>query len=168
MTKGGASETRCSDGIPVSSSNSRDAVCHGDSVPFAIATKRLPDVAATSAGKPAVLVNNEETGTSMSDVFDHRADCPGAGSNSGSRGVMHSTIVHHPCRKYVAILASGEASVLRRQCLWMVRRVRRVRTPSARKPQRLSSTVCVQCRTLCSHDQKSTSNMSRRTPNSSH
>ena len=60
---------------------------------------------AASAGEPAVLVNKKETGTSVRDVFDHRADCPGAGSNSGSRGVMHSTIVHHPCRKYVIILA---------------------------------------------------------------
>ena len=82
-------------------------------MPFAMATrflrettKRLPDIAAASADKPTTLVNDKEIGTSVRDVCDHRADCPGAGSNSGRRGVMHSTAVHHPCRNYVNILAS--------------------------------------------------------------
>ena len=46
--------------------------------PFALTTENLPDVTAASAGKPAVLINKKETGTSVSDVCDHRADCPGA------------------------------------------------------------------------------------------
>jgi hypothetical protein len=65
----------------------------------------LPDAFSASTGEPAVLVYEKEAGTCVRDVFDHQVDCPGAGSNSGSRGVMHSTIVHHPYRKYVIILA---------------------------------------------------------------
>ena len=59
----------------------------------ALTAKTLPDVSAAGAGKPAVLVDDEETGTSVRAVSDHRADCPGADSNGGSRGVMRSTVV---------------------------------------------------------------------------
>ena len=71
-----------------------------------ISAKALPDVFASDAGKPAMLINDEETGTGVRAVFDHRADYPGAGSKGGNRGVTHSTAVRRPCRKYVAILAS--------------------------------------------------------------
>ena len=72
----------------------------------AVTAKTLPDVFTAGAGKPAVLVNNEETGTNVGAVCDHRADCPGADSKGGSRGVMRSTVAHHPCQKYVAKVSS--------------------------------------------------------------
>ena len=52
-----------------------------------------------------MFVNNEETGTSVKAINDHRADCPGADSNGGTIGVAHSTVVLHPCRKYATSLA---------------------------------------------------------------
>ena len=75
-------------------------------VSAAVAAKTLPNVFSAGAGKPAVLVDNEETGTGVRAGCNPRADCPGADSKGGSRGVMCSTVAHHPCRKYVAIVSS--------------------------------------------------------------
>ena len=51
-----------------------------------------------------VVVNGPHTGAGLF-LIDKHGWLAGAGSNSVSRGVMHSTVVHHPCRKYVFILA---------------------------------------------------------------
>ena len=75
-------------------------------VSAAVAAKTLPNVFSADAGKPAMLVNNEETGPGVRAVCNPRADCPGANSKGGSRGVMCSTVAHHPCRKYVIIVSS--------------------------------------------------------------